>query len=68
MWARECQRSEGRSLRRALARAFGGPFLLAACFKLVYDSLQMVGPYVLKERGPHPCSKPPPTPPLRQGA
>eukprot|EP00928_Gymnodinium_smaydae_P039135 TRINITY_DN26803_c0_g3_i1.p1 TRINITY_DN26803_c0_g3~~TRINITY_DN26803_c0_g3_i1.p1 ORF type:complete len:1351 (-),score=174.93 TRINITY_DN26803_c0_g3_i1:204-4199(-) len=48
-WAAEASRPEGdRSLRRALRVAFGKPFFAAAGFKFVYDSLQMVGPYVLR--------------------
>mmetsp|Transcript_8049 Transcript_8049/g.17997 ORF Transcript_8049/g.17997 Transcript_8049/m.17997 type:complete len:1401 (-) Transcript_8049:232-4434(-) len=37
-----------RSLRRALRKAFGYTYLCAAFFKFIYDSLQMVGPFVLK--------------------
>ena len=37
------------SLIRSLRQAFGGPYLFAACFKLIYDSLQMAGPYILKD-------------------
>ena len=40
--------AESPSLLRALRRAFGGPYFFAAFFKLVYDSLQMAGPYILK--------------------
>eukprot|EP00439_Symbiodinium_sp_Y106_P037690 s1985_g4.t1 len=44
----EEQREERPSLVRVLRRAFGGPFMFAAAFKIVYDSLQMAGPYILK--------------------
>lgn len=37
-----------RSLRRALRKGFGRTFYVAAGFKFIYDSLQMIGPYVLK--------------------
>jgi len=35
-------------LKRALRRAFGTTFFAGGCFKLIYDSLQMVGPFLLK--------------------
>ena len=44
----EEQREERPSLVRVLRRAFGGPFMFAAAFKFIYDSLQMAGPYILK--------------------
>ena len=46
--ARQAEAEAELSLVRVLRRAFGGPFLFAACFKVVYDSLQMAGPYILK--------------------
>mmetsp|Transcript_129522 Transcript_129522/g.415221 ORF Transcript_129522/g.415221 Transcript_129522/m.415221 type:complete len:1382 (-) Transcript_129522:118-4263(-) len=50
LWAAEdLLPAEERSLQRALRRAFGGTYFAAACFKFIYDSLQMVGPFVLKE-------------------
>ncbi|CAE8713287.1 unnamed protein product [Polarella glacialis] len=49
-WAEEVALpGQERSLRRALRKSFGGPFFAAAGFKFCYDTLQMVGPYILKE-------------------
>ena len=36
------------SLTKALARAFGGTFLVAAFFKLIHDILMFVSPQLLK--------------------
>ncbi|CAJ1373645.1 unnamed protein product [Effrenium voratum] len=46
-WQAEPQ--DQKSLARVLRRAFGAPFMFAAFFKLLYDTLQMVGPYILKD-------------------
>eukprot|EP00238_Polyblepharides_amylifera_P013256 CAMPEP_0196578562 /NCGR_PEP_ID=MMETSP1081-20130531/7432_1 /TAXON_ID=36882 /ORGANISM="Pyramimonas amylifera, Strain CCMP720" /LENGTH=1552 /DNA_ID=CAMNT_0041897827 /DNA_START=34 /DNA_END=4692 /DNA_ORIENTATION=+ len=46
-WALECEGSKKPSLTRALVHAFFRPFILAAVFKCIYDSLQFVGPQVL---------------------
>lgn len=43
------QRNRRPSLMRALLRAFGRPYVCAAFFKFTYDSLQMAGPYILKD-------------------
>jgi len=52
-WDQTCQEAQRRekkpSLICALLRAFGRPYLFAAFFKITYDSLQMVGPYILKD-------------------
>jgi len=49
-WEAEMEKDESqRSLRRALTAAFGSTFVFAGCFKFVYDSLQMVGPLILKQ-------------------
>lgn len=47
--AEQMMEGEQRSLRRAFRRAFGLTYFVAAMYKFVYDSLQMVGPFVLKE-------------------
>lgn len=46
--ASEAWQRQRPSLVRALRQAFGGPYIFAALFKVTYDSLQMVGPYILK--------------------
>lgn len=50
VWEQEQRRETGqRSLRRALRIGFAFPFFVAGLYKFIYDSLQMVGPYVLRE-------------------
>ncbi|KAF0697853.1 Aste57867_11493 [Aphanomyces stellatus] len=46
-WAIEMTKSKPR-LWWALARSFGGPFVAAGFLKLIHDSLQFVGPMVIK--------------------
>lgn len=49
-WNEELGReASARSYQRALRRAFGATFFVAGVFKFVYDTLQMGGPYILKE-------------------
>lgn len=48
-WRQEEERpGQAPSLRRALARAFGRTFIVAGLFKIVYDSLQILGPFLLQ--------------------